>query len=105
MIYFKQKVQSFLLKLIDIPSEADFSDTDIKAINSWLLSCADHRGFIAYLKARDRSFAQTMVNINVETVEGRKAYHEFTGKRVELLRLQARALKVKNDRDSKKGKD
>lgn len=89
-----------LLKLVDIPSIEDFDEKDMTLINDWLLMSSGHRGFYLYLKARDRGIAQSLVNLDVDSGEGRKEYNDLTGRRLEMLRLKARAEKVKKSKDS-----
>lgn len=90
----------WLIRSVDIPSIDDFDEKDMKLIEDWLYMSSGHRGFYAYLKARDRAIAQTLVNLDVDRREDRKQYHQLTGRRLEALRLKERAERVKKKRDS-----
>lgn len=96
----KKLAQQLLLKITDIPSIDDFDEKDMTLINDWLLMSSGHRGFYLYIKARDRGIAQSMVSLDVDTKDGRKNYNDFSGRRLELVRLKARAEKAKKLKDS-----
>lgn len=88
----------WLIRLVDIPSIDDFDEKDMALIEDWLLISSGHRGFYAYLKARDRAIAQTLVSLDVDLLADRKQYHQLTGRRLEAIRLKERAERVKKKR-------
>lgn len=99
--YVRNRIIRFLLARIDIADQEFFTDKDQKRIEEWLNDSANHRGFHAYLKARDRSTVQAMVALDVSSSAGQRAYQEMVGRRLEIARLMARAQRLAEQRRKK----
>lgn len=100
----RAKIRSWLLSTIDIAELDSFGDKDQERIKQWLVMSANHPGFHAYLKARDRQAVQLQTGVNVFTTEGQRLHSEVVGRRLELTRLSARAVKVSEEFNRSKAK-
>lgn len=90
------------MRMLDVPLQ---DELDIKAqtkINEWLTMTVQHPGFHYYVKARDRSFVQTMLGLDIEVPQQKRAYYELAGRRIELVRLLQRGQKVVQDTDNER---
>lgn len=95
----KDKIKRLLLSSV-IPSMDDFDLDDQKLINDWLLMSSGHKGFYTYLKARDRAHAQSIVDLDPKDKDLALKKEFLDGGRMEIVRLKARAEKIKRLKDS-----
>lgn len=90
-------LRRLFLRTLDIPSIDEFDEKDQKQIEEWLKLSVGQRGFHAYVKSRQRAFAQAMIGLPIETEKGRRTYYEYAGGLMEITRLYNRSVKGKKD--------
>lgn len=101
-VSFRDIIRSTLMRLLEVPSQNEFDEKAQKRIDEWLLQTAQHPGFHFYLKARDRAVVQTMLGLDIEVPQQKRAYYELAGRRIELVRLMQRGQKLLKQADDER---
>lgn len=85
-------LERLLLRLVGIPLREDLNKTHKKLVQDWLSSSLTHKGFRAFLAARDRQLSKWIVTASNTTESERQAIAQMKGRRLEILDLQQAAI-------------